>query len=229
MYARFVGKEAAELENSQARAAAARAAIAASESAQSKEAKRAAKAAEKIAEKEAKAQAKAQAKVQAAKVRCALHYCSTVTRLVQSPYNGSMALLAMALLTRTMAGVRGVQAAAGREAAAHSAATASHATRGCRAAEAATRDCWPIPVTAGRHAGTSTPATRRRMWGGCVARDDRGAGQPRAPPPRLAAPLPRRRTLRATRRRAQALPRASAQDPPGQGEARASGGGIRRG
>ena len=66
VYARLVGKEAAELENSQAeKAEKARA------SAQSKEEKRAAKAAERIAEKEAKAQAKAQAKVQAAKVRCA--------------------------------------------------------------------------------------------------------------------------------------------------------------
>ena len=65
-YARLVGKEAAELENSQAEKA-----EKARESAQSKEEKRAAKAAERIAEKEAKAQAKAQAKVQAAKVRCA--------------------------------------------------------------------------------------------------------------------------------------------------------------
>ena len=141
----------------------------------------------------------------------------------------TMALLAMALPTLTMAGVRGVQAAAGREAAAHSAATARHAARGCRAAEASARDCWPIPITASRHAVTSTPATRRRMWSGSVARDDRGAGQPRAPPPCLGAPLPRRRALRASRRRAQALPRAGAAAPPGQGEARASGGGIRRG
>lgn len=73
VYARLVGKEAAELENSQAERAAEKAAIAARESAQSKEKKRAAKAAERIAEKEAKVQAKAQAKVQAAKVRCAFH------------------------------------------------------------------------------------------------------------------------------------------------------------